>query len=130
MGFFDFFKIFFHPSSLIVSSQDRELITKKWQEIENLMILKRPSAFKQAIIEADKLLAYTLEKMNYQGSLGDKLKASKNKFSQAVYNDLWEAHKIRNRLVHEVSAEINSFQAQKAIKDFKKGLRQLGIYEV
>lgn len=108
-------------------NHDKEILNKKWSEIEQMILLGRPSNFKQAVIEADKLLDYTLEKMGYNGSLGEKLKKARERFSKAVYNEIWEAHRIRNKLVHQMDAEILSFQAKNTIKKIKRGLKELGV---
>lgn len=110
-----------------IDYKNREIVKQKWQEIQSLMMQGRPSNFKQAVLEADKLLNFVLEKMNYQGSLGEKLKSSKERFSREVYNDLWEAHKIRNRLAHEIGYEILHYEAKEAIMKFEKGLKDLGV---
>lgn len=110
---------------------DREKVQKKWQEIQQLMELGGESRFKQAVLEADKLLYFVLEKMGYSGSLADKLKKAKERFSNdhdySVYNGLWEAHKCRNRIVHEVNVEVISYEAKEVIKKFEQGFKKLGV---
>jgi hypothetical protein len=112
---------------LSIDYKDGEIVKQKWNEIQNLMALGRPSNFRQAILEADKLLDFVLEKMNYRGSLGEKLKAAKDRFSPGIYNGIWDAHKIRNRLVHEVGSEILNWDAKEAIEKFERGLKDLGV---
>lgn len=106
---------------------DKEYLSRKWGEIEELRDLGRPSNFRQAIIEADKLLAFCLSEMGYKGSLGEMLKATKDRFSPSVYNDLWQAHKIRNQLVHQVGLKILNWEAKEAIEKFKRGFKDLGV---
>jgi len=129
MRFFNFLKQLFRTPGVRISikQEDKQIVKEKWQEVEELMKLGRPSNFRQAIIEADKLLNYVLEKMGHEGSLGEKIKAGKNRFSKAVYNDIWQAHKMRNQLVHDISPEILDFQAKKAVGQFERGLRILGV---
>jgi len=128
MGIFNFFKQNKSKFTIvgILDYKDKEIVTKRWCEIEELVKLGRPSNFKQAVIEADKLLDFALERMGFRGSLGEKLKSAKNKFSADVYNDVWGAHKIRNRLVHEMNSEILHFETKEAINKFKRGLKNLG----
>lgn len=129
MGIFDLFKSLSRPkifTRFSIEYKDREVVKQKWQEIQNLMSLGRPSNFKQAILEADKLLNFVLEKMNYPGpSLADRLRASRDRYSN--YQGIWEAHKIRNRLVHEMSPEVLNWDAKEAIEKFEKGLKDLGV---
>lgn len=91
---------------------------KHWQKILNYPQLS------QAILEADKLLYIVLEAKGYEGTLGDKLKKSKGLFSD--YNGIWFAHKLRNRLAHELNIYINDGDSQKAMKMFEKALKDLG----
>jgi hypothetical protein len=101
------------------SKKDNEYIVKKWFEIE------KDKNFKNAIIEADKLLDYSLKKKGYFGSLGEKLKKADSLFSNA--NNIWNAHKLRNKLVHEMDAGISEYEAKKAINSFKHALKDIGI---
>lgn len=129
MNILDFFKNLSQPkifTRLPVDYKDREFIKQKWAEIQNLMHLGRPSNFKQAVLEADKLIDFVLKKMNYNGqTLADRMRASQNRFSN--YQGLWDAHKIRNRLVHEVSSEVLHHEAKEAIAKFERALRDLGV---
>lgn len=131
MGFLDFLKNLGQPrgsfTRLSIDYKDQEIVKQRWAEIENLMQLGRASNFRQAVLEADKLLNFVLEKMGYQGSLGEKLKKAKDRFSKDTYNGVWDARKIRNRLVHEVGSEIMNYDAKEAIEKFKKGLEDLGV---
>lgn len=107
---------------------DREEVQKKWQDIQKLMELGGESRFKQAVLEGDKLVHFVLEKLGYQGSsMADCMKAAKDRFSSYnIYSELWEAHKCRNRIVHEVDHELLHQEAKKAILRFEKALRDLG----
>ena len=97
----------------------------RWQKVEELLKVKRESALKQALMEADKLLGLALKEKRLKGeTLGERLKEAKALFEPNFYQELWEAHKLRNRLVHE-DDEILSFQIEKAVKVFKKALEKL-----
>lgn len=55
------------------------------------------------LMEADKLIDYVMQKRNFRGNtLGERLKYSKNKFDRRQYSQIWEAHKIRNKIAHEL----------------------------
>ena len=49
------------------------------------------------------------------------------RFSATTYNNLWQAHRVRNRIVHEAEYEINSMEAQNTKKKFHQGLKELGV---
>lgn len=78
---------------------------------------------KHAILDADKLLDYALKQYEYQGSVGEKMKKAKSRFSDN--NGIWRAHKLRNRIAHELG-EIDRSEAKRALKNFKKALNDLG----
>ena len=78
---------------------------------------------KEAILDADKLLDYALSRKGFEGSLGEKLKAAGPKFSDI--NSVWEAHKLRNKIAHEL-ADLSDGEAKRALSNFKKALNDLG----
>lgn len=113
------------PKKGALSGNAREIIRKKWDEIESLITQQNPSANKAAVMEADKLLGYVLGEMGYTGTIADKLKATPKKFSNL--NNVWSAHKFRNHLVHDIHAEALHFQAKDAIDKFRQAFRDLGV---
>lgn len=59
---------------------------------------------KTALIDLDKLLDYILKSKHVKGNtLGERLKNSKHLFNKSDYNYIWQAHKLRNELVHEIN---------------------------
>lgn len=107
-------------------SLDRQYTDHKWQEIEQLMQLGQPSNFQRAILEADKLLDHLLKGHRAPGlTMGDRLKASQNKFSKEGYNAAWQAHKVRNEIVHNTDYPVTDFIARNAIINFKKAIDEL-----
>jgi len=116
-------KTFQAPANTVL---DREFVSRKWQEIEELMKLGRPSNYSRAVLEADKLLDHILKSFRAPGlTMGDRLKASKNRFSPEGYNAVWQAHKVRNELVHNSQYEITDFMAKQAIENFQKAIDEL-----
>jgi len=103
---------------------DRNLINSRWQEIQNLVSINKPSSLKQAVIEADKLLDYVLKGRHFRGqTMGERMKSARNDFSDN--NGVWTAHKIRNVLVHE-QAEVFVDQLKDAVHHFERALKDLG----
>jgi hypothetical protein len=76
------------------------------------------------VVEADKVLDEALRLLGYSGSLGEKLKTAGPRFRNL--NGLWAAHKLRNRLVHELSAQPADHEVDEAISAFHKALTDLG----
>ena len=136
MNLFTFFKQLkklFTPTAVksraTLGIQDKEDIKRKWQEIEQLISFGKPSNFKTAILEADKLLDHALRLLGYRGStMGDRMKAiSRNKFERDFFDDMWQAHKIRNEMVHNMNYEVLNFEAKRVVRQFERVLQELDV---
>jgi hypothetical protein len=97
--------------SLLYFIVERFFKDKKWsgEVIDRLNVLQKLNSTKEeikiksALIDADKLLDFVLKKKGIKGdTLGERLKSASNLFDRELYNQVWEAHKLRNKLVHEV----------------------------
>lgn len=106
---------------------DKDLIRRRWREINDLMNQGKPSTYKVAVMDADKLVDYVLKaKVGSAGTMADRLKKSKGLFrSYYDYQNLWEAHKMRNRMVHDAEHEIYPAEVKKVISYFEKALKEL-----
>ncbi len=80
---------------------------------------------RHAVMEGDKLLDLLLRKRGYKGTLGDKLKKAHKHFPQV--QELWDAHKIRNRIAHELDVRVEPREAKRAITAYKTAYRQSGV---
>ena len=104
---------------------DTSVVPTKWAEIKAMMNAGGPANYKQSIMEADKLVDLVLKSKVSGSTMGERLKNSQNLFSKETYNSLWTAHKIRNRLAHEADFEGLSSDAQLAVRNFEKALKEL-----
>lgn len=78
-----------------------------------------------AIINSDKLLDAALRKKGYKGAtMGERLINAKNSLSNK--NAVWEAHKLRNRLVHEQHVKLSGPKVYESLKGFETALKDLG----
>ncbi|OGJ66118.1 hypothetical protein A3A67_04475 [Candidatus Peribacteria bacterium RIFCSPLOWO2_01_FULL_51_18] len=77
------------------------------------------------IVEADKVLDEALKLLGYSGSLGDKLKSAGPRFKHQ--SDLWSAHKLRNRLVHELNSVPKADEVSGALRIYERALKELGL---
>lgn len=110
-----------------VSLETSGLIVKDWQEIEVLLKGDSPSQLKQALIFADRSLDSALKDLVDGQTMGGRLKNAKNLFNPQSYDKIWQAHKLRNSLVHESGFEAQGFIIKSAVKSLKDGLVELGI---
>lgn len=80
---------------------------------------------KFSIIEADTLLDKILELAGYDGeNLGERLKNVERGDIESL-DDIWEAHKIRNRIAHEANFKLSPESAELALSRFEKALKEL-----
>lgn len=102
---------------------DKAYYTKKWRGVEQAM--KTPDIGpKMAVIEADKLLDNALKKSKFRGeTMGERLRSAERALKN--YQAVWDAHKLRNRLVHE-DVVLKKRQATSALGAFRSALKSLG----
>ncbi|PJC36539.1 hypothetical protein CO046_05175 [Candidatus Peregrinibacteria bacterium CG_4_9_14_0_2_um_filter_53_11] len=97
------------------------VIMRGWAEIQRTFSTNP----KYALVEADKLLAYTLKQLGYSGSMGEVLKRRGDR----LFSDLdgvWRVHKMRNRAVHEMHYEVTAKETTQALAVFRHALWDLG----
>jgi len=100
--------------------------TETWEQIYRLANSVREAEWKLSVIEADKLVDDILQQLGYPGeTMGERLMLIKPDQLSSL-QDLWDAHKLRNLLVHEVSYKVKHEQVLAAINAFERVLRELG----
>lgn len=110
-----------------ISIETRNNIDRDWKNIVVLLSSKGPSQLRQALITADKCLDNALRDVVPGETMGERLKSAETKFDRDLYNKIWEAHKIRNTLVHESGYEPPYFVITQSVENLKLGLQVLGI---
>lgn len=106
------------------TSFDKEKYQTNWLSIENSLQQDNPASYKTAIMDADKLLGHAMAEMGIRGNtMGERLKNSGSRFSDI--NAVWTAHKVRNKIAHEVDYQVSYKQAQQSLRIFRKALRDL-----
>ncbi len=100
--------------------------TEHWDNILRYANSIRDSEWKLAIVEADKLVDEVLQERGFPGeTMGERLMLmAPNQL--ASLQDLWDAHKLRNLLVHEMNYQMKHEQALAATRAFERVLRELG----
>jgi hypothetical protein len=103
---------------------DHDEFRQRWQRIQQLHG-QGEAGWQLAIMEADKLLDQALRQSGYHGeTMGERLKSARNVFRNN--NEVWKAHKLRNRLAHEQDVHLNNMFANQALHGFEAGLKDLG----
>ncbi len=97
----------------------------RWNEVERHISSTREAEWKFAVIEADKLTDEVLKGAGFQGdTMGERL-MNIQPGQLTTLQGLWEAHKIRNRLVHDVNYFLRYTEAKRAVGLYEKTLREL-----
>lgn len=115
------------PKSRKNATIDTQEVAHRWNDIQTTVGLGGVTHFGAAVVAADKLLDYVLRQKGYRGeTMGERLVSAKNDVSPSVYHNAWQAHKLRNQLVHEVDGQVLSFQIKEAMNNYEAILRELG----
>lgn len=104
-----------------------EARARRWEAVMSHLNSENQADWKLAVMEADNIYDDLFSKMGYPGKgLGERLKYVEVSGFKAL-NDVWEAHKYRNRLVHEAATHrIDQEEARRVIGLFENGLKELG----
>ena len=102
-------------------------VISRWEEIVRHFDSTKEAEWKFAIIEADKLVDDLLKQAGYPGdTMGERL-MNIEQGQLLSLQGLWEAHKIRNKLAHDVNYFLRYAEARQAIKFFEEALKELQI---
>jgi hypothetical protein len=111
----------------LVSAQVAQDLGQHWEVVT--LYSQTPNTYAVAISEADKLLDNALKAAHFAGNtMGERLKSAQGTFDPYLYNQIWEAHKLRNRLAHDVGATVNGGDLQQSLHAFEQGLVRLGVF--
>jgi hypothetical protein len=97
----------------------------QWERILAQMDSPRENDWRQAVIEADTLADLALAKAGFPGAgLGERL-MNIGGGKLATMDGLWWAHKLRNRVAHEVGSFLRYTDARQAIGYYEQTLNEL-----
>ena len=96
----------------------------RWEEVLKHITSTREAEWKFAVIEADKVVDDILKNAYPGETMGERL-LNITKGQLDTLDGLWEAHKIRNRLVHDADYFLRYAEAKKAVLLFERTLREL-----
>ncbi len=98
---------------------------KDYWRLKVMVNLDSSGKYKLAVIEADKLVDKAFKDRGLRGqTMGERLVSAGEFLSDK--EAVWRAHKLRNRLVHEMDVELNLVQTKKALAAFARALKDLG----
>lgn len=102
-------------------------VVKEWEAITKRLAIKDEANYKLAVIEADKLLDTVFKKLTIPGStMGERLKAIPISQLPSLDN-VWQAHRLRNHLVHTTEFVLTENKAKQAIDIYKQAFKELKV---
>lgn len=112
-----------------VGTMSRVQIKDSWKGVQELASLGGPSQLRQAVMKADKIVDAALQLKGMDGgTMGDRLKRAGKLFpNKVIYQNLWDAHKVRNAMAHDLTYEPPHYVLKTAIKRFGQALKVLRI---
>jgi len=102
------------------------LLQDQWDDILRHIDSPREGEWKFAVIEADTLTDNILKNYFPGDTMGERL-MNIDKTKLLAIDDVWEAHKIRNRLAHDTNYFLRHAEALRAIHLFENALKELGV---
>lgn len=76
----------------------------------------------QRVLEAEKVCDAVLRALDYSGTFAEKLQKAGPRLERL--DDLWNAHRLRNRIAHEMNVRVSVTQAGNAIRAFESVIRK------
>lgn len=121
-------EIYALPAEIAAKDEPLPEKNKKWESIEKHLISQNPSDWRLAVIEADVMLDELLRAQGYHGdSIGEMLKGVERSDMRSL-DHAWEAHKVRNELVHSGSEyALNEREAKRVLSLYESVFREFKL---
>ncbi|MBI5733182.1 hypothetical protein HY967_04535 [Candidatus Jorgensenbacteria bacterium] len=107
--------------------QKNPVLIRQWQAILNKSIAAPPQSHILGIIDADKFVDEVLKKMGIKGEhMADRLERM-NTWDLKSIDKLWQAHRVRNELVHQPDFDISSVDVKEVMEIYESFLKEIGV---
>jgi hypothetical protein len=104
---------------------DVDRFRTSWMTIEQQLVKGQSASFHLVILNADKLLDQAMKQRGFKGdTMGARMKSAKNTWTNA--NEIWNAHKLRNRIAHEPDVAVSYELSKRALSAYKRALKDVG----
>lgn len=99
------------------------VVTAAWAKVQNKLREPTPDSLRLAIIEADGVVDEVLKRMGLPGeTFADRL-GRLNPEHYVTLDKLWDAHRVRNNLVHTPEFHVSTARAEEAIAAYEAFLK-------
>lgn len=104
----------------------RSHVAQQWNALAGRAQNATAHEAKLLLIEADALVDRVLKELHLPGAtMGERLRAAERRFGRL--QEVWEAHRLRNRIVHEAPDVLKQGELEAAFAGYRAGLRRLGV---
>ena len=100
-----------------LSTSSVRRLRRQWAMLEGMQDPHRK------IIDAEKIVDSALEELGYTGTFADKLRSAGPRLKNP--QALWEAHKLRNRIAHDLNISFSEKDIRIALQAFDRALGSL-----
>lgn len=100
-------------------------IESRQRQIDAMAAQNNQLAFKQTIIESDKLIDSIMKELAAGATFADRLKALRAKFPRGSYDQLWKAHIKRNELVHDNGSFVADWELSTHMRTYREAVSVL-----
>lgn len=95
----------------------------EWREIQDMY--KEATAWREALVSADKLLDKALKKRRFKGkTMGERLVAAQRLITDN--DDIWDAHNLVKKMINQPEAKIKESDVKEALISFREALKDVG----
>lgn len=105
------------------------LLKERWQNVLRKASAGSADALKVAIIDADKIVDDSLKQLGFQGEhMADRLEKILPHEIRSL-DRVWQAHRVRNNLVHTPDFVISVHEARKTLDDYQAFLKEVKLLQ-
>lgn len=101
-------------------------IAKKWKKIQKRAESGSEAELKLAIIEADDFLSQVLDERGFEGKTFVDLIDNAGRIILPNYQEILDAHKIRNSVVYDADFTISQEDAKRVLSVFELAIKNVG----
>lgn len=112
-------------AAVVAEKKHQEASQRAWKDVLAKIYSTNASDWLAAVIQADAIMDDILKRMGLPGeTMADRLQALDPSKLQSL-QDVWDAHKLRNRVAHAPATMLRHNELLAAIEKYKKALKEL-----
>ena len=101
---------------------------KQWNKLAKKLESGKETDYNMVLIEADSLLASVLKRMGYKGDNMRELLEQIDAKTLPNIENVWQAHKLRNNIVHDPDYELSLDEAKRMFQIYEQAFRDLEMF--